>query len=226
MSADLVAKLFKYRRKVEYGDVELWMRIPGDQAIDDARTAALLESRRVRRQLRSSDTDEYLLYIDLVEDMDDDQIRAACITMAVRDVMRDYMNANPKPALPELGDYPTQEQQEEYTATKNQRDVDYADGLRLYVDSWREQYLVSLVKMETPQLKHIYRKLRTDRVCEEIYNEQFEALLLASSIFTDESCTNTAFSGEDMKKVPSDFKAKLKDWYAELSLSGDELKKS
>lgn len=226
MSQELLAKLFNFKKEVVYKEeIHLWMRVPNDQVIDDARTDALLAARTLRRQLRDSQSKEYLLYLDSVEDFEEDDLYSACVTLAMRDVMRDYVNTNPKPPLPSLGDYPTQEEQEEYAVAKAQRELDYAEGMRLYVESWREQYLGGLKRGGVERAKQIYKKLRTDRAAEDLFTEKFEESMISRSVFLDEACKKPAFDPEQYKQAPSDFRRFVRDQMNELSVGGDELKK-
>lgn len=226
MSVELIAKLFRFKRKIEYvGGVELYMRIPGDQVIDDARTYALLESRKLRRDLRDPASDVFIIHLDGIEDLSNDELLTGCTALAMRDVMRDFVNSTPKPALPELGDYPTQEDQEIFTAAKIERETSYNEDMRLHVDGWRTSFVKSLTKMDDARLRAMYRKLRTDRVCEESFGVEFEHAILAASLFLDEACTQSAFSPSEFKNVPTEFKSFVRDQYNDLSLNGEELKK-
>lgn len=227
MTNELVQKLFAYKKEVAVNDdVLVYMRIPGDQVVEDARNAALLESRKLRRELRNPESDAYLLHIDAMEDLEDDDLIQACANLAVRDVMRDFVNANPKASLPELSDYPTQAEQEEYAAAKVERENEYLRSLQAYVEDWRKSYTSGLRKQNRDKLKNAFHKLKTDRVCEEKFSEMFEDLIIVEAIFADADCKQRAFTVAEFNNLPSVVKNRLRSEFSTLSISGEDIKKS
>jgi hypothetical protein len=225
MSTDMIARLFKFKKQLVYGDVTLYMRIPGDQKVDDIRNESLLASRRLRKALRNPESDEYLLHIDIVEDISDDDLKIACVNLAMRDIMRDYLNNNPRPILPSLGDNPSQEEQENLIAARAQREIDYADSMRAYVEDWRTRYMSGLDKATSDQLKNVYKRLKVDRVCEEEFSSYFEDRIISASVYTDADYAVEAFTIEEFKGLPTEFKTFLREEFTSLNVSGDDLKK-
>lgn len=226
MSVELIKKLFTFKKKYTYaGELDVYVRIPGDQVIDDVRTYALLESRKLRKKLRDINSEEYLIHIDIFNDLSDEELITLCVNFMSRDTIRDFVNSTPKPPLPELPDYPTQEQQEEYTITKTERDTNYNEDLRIYVEEWRKRYSASLTKMKRNDVMQLATRTKVDRVCEEEFSEKYEDGIIVASTFTDEACNDPLVTIEQFQNLPREIKVFLRECYRDLSLSGDDLKK-
>src|SRR5258706_5696921 len=188
-STDLMEKLFRWKQKVELFDtgVVLWQRIVGDSVVDDARRMALLESRKLRMALRDPETDDYIIYMDAIIDMTDDELIDGIVGFSSRDVMRDYLQQTPRPEIQKLSDYPSQEEQEEYEAAKTERETAYFADMQAYVDDWREHTITGLTKRDRRQLEARYAKFRVDRICDERFNTVFEAHVVVNSLYLDNS---------------------------------------
>jgi hypothetical protein len=129
-TTQLMEKLFKWKGVVDYDGMQFYVRVVSDAVIEDARRFALLESRKLRKALRDTASDDYLIHIDLVHDLSDEDLRLSVINLSSRDVAREYVNLNPKSVLEPLGDYPTQEEQEQYEEAKERREIDYYTSSR------------------------------------------------------------------------------------------------
>jgi len=224
-TSDLLKKLFQWKTEVEVNGVQFYLRVVGDQVIDEARKRALLASRRLRRDLRNEDSDSYLMYLDIVEEMSEEELRNAIVVMEAREVMREYMQQNPRPPLPELPDYPSQEQQEEYEAAKDEREDAYIEEMKSYVDKWREDLESKLKKAKREQLEARWKKNATDKVCEDEFTSIFEDYIVSQGTYVDEGFQERAFSFEDYRALPSEIKGQLREAYNNITLNSDEIKK-
>lgn len=225
MSKELIAKLFEFTKDVEVKGQKLYLRIPGDHVVEEARRESLLESRKLRRALRTPDTDDYLIHIDPVEDYEKSDIITMCISLGMRDVMRTYIQTHPKPQLDPLGDNPSLEEQERHEAAKLQRDIDYNEDMRVHIENWRDNYNKSLEKLDIEQVKNAYKRSKTERVCEDLYSREFEDRIMTYSIFADKDHKNPAFTLDEYRNLPSNIKTLLQEEYSTLSLGVDDLKK-
>lgn len=225
MSKELISKLFEFTKEVKIKNQKLYLRIPGDNVVEEARRESLLESRKLRRSLRTPDSDDYLIHLDPVEDYDKDEIIAMCLTLGMRDVMRTYIQTHPKPQLTSLGDNPSLEDQEQHEAEKVQRDIDYNDNMRLHIENWRDSYNKTLNNMDIEQVKNVYKRLKTERVCEDTFNREFEDRIMTYSIYTDKDHKKPAFTIDEYRNLPSNIKTELQEEYGSISLGSDELKK-
>lgn len=220
----LMTKLFKWTTKVEYNGETLHMRIVGDSVLDDARREALLESRKLRRELRNPDSMDYLIYLDPLEDLDEAELRDVILVTSMRDVMREYLQNTPRPVLPALGDNPSQEDQENYEAEKEGREQVYIDNMTHHVDNWREGYAKTLEGKDRAALMTMAKKLRTDVACEQRFTEVFEEAVVCASVYTDQKYTKRMFTPEQYAELPFELKSQLRNAYNTITIDPELLK--
>lgn len=220
----LMAKLFRWKTSIDIEGVTFYIRIVSDQVIDDARKYALLGSRNLRRDLRNVNSDDYLIYLDPLADLDADQLRTLNTSIAMREIMRDYLNNNPRPQLDPLPTNPSQEMQEEHEAARLQREDDYIKGMTEYVENWREDYQEALAARDYDYLLNMARKNRVDQVCEEKFSSMFEEYVVCESVFTDKNYKEKMFTLDQFRELPNDVRVKLRDAYNNISIAPDQVK--
>jgi hypothetical protein len=220
----LMEKLFRWKNKVTISGIDFYVRVVSDQIVDDARREALLESRKLRRDLRNTESEDYLIYIDPLHDLDDDQLRTLITSNAMREVMQEYLNSNPRPIMPQLGDNPTQEEQEEQEAFKEQRDAEYLAEMTSYVENWQKDFLAGLEKRDRDMLFAMAQKLRTDQICEDKFSEIFEERVVAASVYTDDKYKTRMFTLEQYRELPTEIRQQLRDAYNGMSITPDNIK--
>jgi|FLYL01.1.fsa_nt_gi hypothetical protein len=225
MTSELLQKLFSYTDTVEFNGVLLYMRLPSEQEFQDAQKKALLDARRLRKALRDPSTEDFLLYIDPVYDLSKDQLIQELIQLGMRSVIRTYLATTPKPALPKLSDFPSQEEQENYVAAEEERETQYNESLQAYVADWEKNYRASLQQKSIEEIRELYRLAKTDIVCEDRFARQFETYLLVASLYTDPTYTTKAFTVEEFQHVPRAFRDVCLKVYNKLQLSSEDLKK-
>lgn len=225
-SSELLSKLFKWKKQIQYEGVDFYLRIVGDQTIEDTRQAALLESRKMRKALRDKNSNEYLVHLDPMHDLDDEELMAAIVLAAARDVYRDYTAVTPKPILDPLGDHPSLEEQEQHQEAQQKRDEDYIKHVQEYVESWRQKFMEGLQKAPRDVLERQYAKYRTDAVCEQIFNKTFEDYLVSASVYLDEHYTQRAFTYTEFRELPNEVREVFRDAYTSMNIDPDDLKNS
>jgi hypothetical protein len=220
----LMAKLFSWKTVVEFEGSKFPMRVVSDHVIDDARRYALIESRKLRRSLRDENSDDFLIHIDPLRDLDVDDYLNLIIFSAVRDTMRTYMSNNPRPVIEPLGDNPSQEEQENHEADKEKRDEEYIVEMQAYMKSWQDEFKIGLERKTKDQLEILARRYRTDTLCEELFSAVFEEYIVAASIYTDEKYKERMFSLEQFKNLPMALRVKLIDAYRNLNITAEDVK--
>jgi hypothetical protein len=220
----LMAKLFKWTTITEYNGVKFYQRIVGDSVLDDARREALLAARKLRRSLRDVDSTEYLIYLDPLEDLSDEELKTGIVAMAMRDVMREYMQTTPRPSLDPISDNPTQEEQENYEAAKQERDDTYVNDMTAYVEDWQKGFEKTLEPRDHTALMNLAKKYRVDQACEQEYSDAFEDHVVSASIYTDDKYKTRLFTLEQYKELPSELKLLLRNAYNNITIDPDTLK--
>lgn len=224
-TAELLQKLFNVTTSFTYKGFTFYLKLPIEQVYEDTRKKALLESRKLRKELRDPNSNASLLYLDEIEDFSRDQLIQALVNTTARKVARTYVINNPKPALPKLSDFPTQEEQEEYVAAEEERDRVYREQLQQYLESWEKEYRDQLQSWSVEQLRSTYRQARVDELCETEFQRWFEYALLAYSVYLDEKCTQLAFTPEDIRQTSKDFLDQALQALSQLQFTDEELKK-
>lgn len=223
-TSELIQKLFTWKTEFEYRDTKWYQRIVPDSVVEDARKHALVESRRLRQKLRDETSDEYLIYIDPVQDLTDEEIKAALTFVTGREAMQDYVRTTPKPVISAPADGATLEEQERYEADMDERDRQYIEDVREYVSRIENEYRVKLQTATREILVREYRKIQTDQVCETKFQEEFELFLLSASIFTDAKYRNRAFSYNEFKELPTDVRQHFRDMYNSINVDQESVK--
>lgn len=222
----LMAKLFRWRTSVTYNGVTLYLRVVSDATVEDARRAALLAARKLRKELRDQASDEYLLHLDAYDEYTRDELSAVIQIAASREIMREYLNTNPRPRLDPLPDHPSQEQLEEFEAAKADRDEAYITAMQEHVEAWRVEFEQRLATMTDEQLRAGAKRYRTDELCETLFNSVFETYVVAASVYVDERYAKRAFTVEEYKQLPTEVQRTLYDAYNTMNIATDDVKNS
>lgn len=220
----LMAKLFRWKTHVTIEGIDFYIRVVSDHVIDDARREALLAARKLRRDLRDVTSDDYLIYLDPLADLDTAELKNLVTVVAMREIMRDYLNTNPRPVITPLGDNPSQEEQEEFEAAKEAREGEYLAEMELYVANWRKDFESTLDKRTDEQLLRMARANRIDQVCEEKFSSVFEDHVVAASVYADDKYKTRMFTIEQYKELPNEIREKLRDAYNNMSVSPEQIK--
>lgn len=222
--SDVFDKLFNWKHSFEYRGQRFYQRIVSDMVVEDARRFALLESRKLRRELRNENSDDYLIFIDPVHDLSDDEIRNVLVYAASRDVMQDYIRTNPRRVLDRPGDGATLEEQEEYEVQLKERDDEYVEDLRTYIDSWEEKYRAGIKDAPREALVRLYKTAQTDQVCNDRFTQEFEFYVIAHSLFIDEKMTKKAFTFEEFRALPDEARSEFRAEYNKINIGADDIK--
>lgn len=221
----LLDKFFNWKHNINYRGMTFHQRLVSQKVIEEARKYALLESRKMRQKLRDPSSDEYIIYIDPVHDLSDDEIRDFIAQSAMRDAVEEYIKANPKPVIsqPQSDKLADVEQFEE---DKEQRDAMYAELVQKHAEDVYNRVLNGLANVDREGLIDRYRRIQVDRVCEDVFTNEFEDYVLSASLYTDESFKKRAFTLEEFKELPSDARLFFRSSYNKIAMSYEELKNS
>lgn len=223
--SDTLSKVFKWKKSVDYNGLTFYLRVVGDQVLEDARKAALLESRKLRKALRDVNTDEYLMYIDGFEDLSNDQLLDLIVAVSGRQYAQDYIKSTPKPHIDDLGDYPTQEEQENYEAAKIQRDEDYKNDFEVAYLAWESTFRAGLKTKDRAFLLSLAAKYQIDSLAEAKFSDVFEDYVVFASVYSDKDYKKRSFTNvDDYRELPSDLKQLLRNTYDNINVSSEEIK--
>lgn len=222
----LMQKLFKWKRQVEYNGVIFYIRVVSDMVIEDARRHALVEARKLRRELRDPNSNAYLIYIDVLEEYDLEQLIGLIEISASRQVMQEYIQNNPRPTVQPLRDGASQQEMEEHEAELEQRNEDYIANMQQVVKDWREQFDTDLRKQSEDVIRSTARRHEIDRVCEDLFRKEFETYVIAASVYKDSQYKERMFTLEEYKSLPTEVKNLLYETYNNINVGADDIKNS
>lgn len=222
----LMNRLFKWKKQAEYNGVTFYVRIVSDMVIEDARKYALLASRKLRRDLRDPNSDAFFMHLDVFEEYDIEQLIGFIEVSGARQVMQDFINNNPKRVIESLHDNPSQEEIEQYEEAKEFRDKEYADTVTGVIDDWRKDFDAQLRQRSREELLILARRYEIDRVCENLFRQEFESYVVAASVYRDSGYKERMFTVEEYKSLPTEVKNLLYATYNEINIGADEIKNS
>lgn len=221
---DIMERLFLWKTEVTYRGTTFHQRIVSDATIEDARQHALVASRKLRRDLRNKESDSYLIYLDPINDLNDEDLRNAIVYGESRDVMSDFIRSTPRRVVDKPGDGATLEDQELYQEELEKRDTEYGEELKRHIDLWEVDYRRNMEKWDRERLTYQYTQLQTDSVCNAKFTEVFEQFVLAASVYLDGKFKQRAFTNEEFASLPESVRQMFRDSYNNINIGADDIK--
>ena len=221
---DIMERLFLWKTEVNYRGTVFHQRIVSDATIEDARQYALIASRKLRRELRDSASDAYLIHLDPMNDLSDEDLKNAIVYGESRAVVNDFIRSNPRRVVEKPGNDATLEDQEVYQAELEKRDTEYAEELRRNVELWEVDFRRAADKWDRERLVYQYTQLQTDSVCNAKFTEMFEQYVLAMSVYLDAKFKQRAFTLEEFASLPSEVRGLFRESYNQINIGADDIK--
>jgi hypothetical protein len=225
-----IAPLFAWSRELEvtWDDVKVpvFMRILGDADLNRARVAALRKSAELRKKLRNTDSDERWAFIKDIDEISMEQLAAVIAVFSMRELS--------EKALPKLKiKAPKQPRSDAKTAAheKYQEEIDsYPERRQAELRSILEKDVDALKKSLEAQPKELvhskYVSIMIEEMCEQELLREFKAQSTYFGTFKNEQLTERLFSSyEEFSNLNPDLKQQFMAEYAQLEMSGEELKK-
>ncbi len=227
-----ISKLFQWYDKFELKNgrgesISVWMRLPGDAEINQARVFALRHSKEFRAKLRNPETDEAIAYIPEFDELTHEQLADFIARYQVVEFTREALDVADIPYPKPLPSDATMEEQEKF-----QEEVDTFDErrdavIRVYVDNKIDVERSRLMEKETEKLQLQLRKLVIDKLCEDEMLRRYKEYIIYVSSFKDDKFKERLFNAyEEFENLPPAGKAQLIEFYNALELGNIELKKS
>lgn len=226
-----ISKLFQWYDKFELKNgrgesISVWMRLPGDAEINQARVFALRHSKEFRAKLRNPETDEAIAYIPEFDELTHEQLADFIARYQVVEFTREALDVADIPYPKPLPSDATMEEQEKF-----QEEVDTFDErrdavIRVYVDNKIDVERSRLMEKETEKLQLQLRKLVIDKLCEDEMLRRYKEYIIYVSSFKDDKFKERLFNAyEDFENLSPSGKAQLAEFYNALELGNSELKK-
>ena len=226
-----ITRLFFWNKKVEIFDMNersvlsVYMRVVGDNDIQQARAVALRESAKFRQKLKH-DEDTRLAYIPFYEDFTNEELIAAILTLYAPEVTREALREVDIPLPKEPKSDADLEVQEEY-----RKKVDEWPSLRRqkideYIIKKLEGYEQIYKSYTKEQLASEHERVLISEMCKDKMVSTFRDYSIYLSIFADEKFTKRYFNSyEEFLNLPTAYKEQFVTAYDTLDIDTDELKK-
>lgn len=226
-----LSKLFRWKRKVDIRDglkvlETVWVRLVGDNDYQEARTAALKRSKQLRAKLRDSNSDEYIAAFTDIDAMTKEEIILGIVYSEIPDYRDEAVLVTPEKPLPELGDNPTLEEQEEYQTKLEEQRQERVDTLAKFIEKKSEERRGELGKLENlDELRRMYHNALINVKCTELFTGTFREFCVYRGTFKDSACKQPAFeSFDEFDACAAQLKNQLIAAYTNLELTGEDLK--
>jgi len=212
--------------------IEVWLRVIGDDDLDESHRLARIASAKIRKELRTKDSQQYKDRVEPIMDAP----REDCI-----DVLKSYRSSNlyaearvktVREELPKIDevavepDAPTLEETEKLDELIMKQEERYAKAVEEYVADRTAVIVAELESMTTEEL----RQATTDELSGYIALAEFYTELLNQKVFrgsyTDKACTKKAFDTlEEFIITDGVIKQQLTEAYTALEFNPDDIKK-
>lgn len=211
--------------------VKVFLRIIGDQDLDDAYKAARAASARRRASLRDKTSEDYLSSVSAFEDATTDD----CVKLIVATRRRDFNNeayANVvRPELPKIeeiaidADAPTLEEQEKFDQMVIDINLEYAKALDSYVDEKTLELTSTLGAMPRVELMKETTEAAIDLQALQVFAQEIEIQKVWRAVYTDRTFRERAFeNAEEYRQTAAIIKNELQAEYGLLELNPDDVK--
>lgn len=218
------SKEFKVISKGE--EVPVFMRLVGDADINRARVAALRKSADLRGRLRDINSDERVVFI---KDIDDIEIENLVAVIAVFS-MRDIAEAATKRLKIKVPKTPKSDAktsvQEKYQAELDSYPERRQAELRSLIEKDIEVLKESLEKEPKEKIYKKYVNIMSDELCEQELLKTFKSWCAYLGSYKNEELSERLFSSyEEFDNLQPNLKEQFINEYSRLELYGDDLKK-
>jgi hypothetical protein len=225
-----ISKLFAWSRefplKVEGKEYKVYVRLVGDAELSRARTFAFRKSAELRAKLRKEDSDERWAFIPQEDGVSQEEL-ASLMTLAYTRYFTEDAIKEIKIILPTEPDSDASlEAKEEYQKEIDGYPIKRNTMIREFVEKKIEEKRAELAKTSKEQLYKDYVKILIDQLCENEMFSKFREMCTYFGIYKDKKFQNRLFgSFEEFSNVSPGIKEQFMEFYNDLEINGEELKK-
>lgn len=210
-------------------EVKVWMRIIGDQDLEDSYKAARAASRRHRKFLQNRDSDEFMAGISIILEADHETCKILVSNGYVRNFNSEAFANVERPELPKIeeiaidADAPTLEEQERLDTLTEEVNKGYLDALDQYVTTKKDALSSELDLLSLEDIRERAIEAMVDVLSMEVFLKELDMQKTSRSVYMDKTFKESAFDDvEDFRQF------KLNDFliseYSALELNSDDVK--
>ena len=232
-----IQDLFKYKKPVEIKDpkgnavMTLWVRLLGDHDLSESYRMGRLASAKIRKELRNTESDEYIAEVSLIEDGASKDLIELIKQSQQSDVVTQASSAIDRKDIPKIEDFaadpdaPTLEEQEKRDIEELQSELDYQKEIREYIDTRNLEIVERLQALDREQLIEESRKALSNLRALTTFIQEVVNQKSFRGTYIDKECKKRAFEDYDeYLNQYSSLKIQLEAAYQDLEINPDELK--
>ncbi len=229
-----ISALFKWGKPVTLEDkmtkqsITVYLRLVGDAELGRAKTYGYRQAARLRKSLRTPDTDERDAFLAELTDYDDVDLLVQTVILLELPAM--YRDSSKEAFLKEPQEPPDGEDQEAWEIYQENVDT-YEDrhmkAVEEMVNKATEKRKKELKKLPEEEVYKLYEGGIINRLCEEDLNKAYYDQCVYFGTYSDEKHTKKVFKNfEAYENVATEVKTALHNAYKDLEIGVDFLKKS
>jgi len=225
-----ISKLFAWGKKFELEykgkTFSVWMKLLGDAELNRARIAALRRSAETRKLLRAENSDENLAYLPSFEGTTKDEIINGMLLSMTKeyttDAFRELKFNLPKEPHSEA----SLEEREQYQAEIDDFPNKREKAIREYVEKRLQGKREELDNKPKEELYNDLIASVINQICEIEMLKKFREMCVFFGSYKDKDYSTKLFENlEQLENLPSEVKDQLIEFYSNLDIDIEELKK-
>ena len=226
-----ISSLFNWKKefKFSYSDKKYstFVRLVGDAELGRARVFALRKSAELRKKLRNQESDEALAYLPSRDGTTKEELTNGLLVTFTRDFTNDAFRELKFNLPTEPHSEASLEEREKYQQEIDDYPVKREESIREYVNKRIDKARKDLEVLDEDVL---YKQLISgliNQFCENEMVNKFREQCAYYGLYKDKEYSVRLFpSFEEFENLPSDIKAQFIDFYFELDMDSENLKKS
>jgi hypothetical protein len=217
-------KLFdKYNNEID----TVYIRVVGDAEINQARVKAIRASRDLREKLKQKDSDERIAFIPDTEEIMEANIINAILMLRVREFTQIAAKNIVVPVPIEPASDADLEKHEKYQQLIDEYPEKRQELIKSEVTKLIKKEEEGLNKLGKDSLVKEYERFLTVELCETEMANKFREWCAFFGTYSDEAFTKRYFKDfQVFNNLPTEIKEQILNYYSEIDLNIDFLKKS
>jgi len=218
-------KSFKILDQDNQEQLEVFVRLVGDEDLNKARVYGLRKSAELRKKLKTEDSDERLAFLPDKDFLDKDVLVEQIVYFRIKELASRALNEVQFNISKEPASTASLEEQENYQKLidnfPEKRELQIRESIEKEVSKERDK----LNTFEFEYLFKEYEKNLINQICENEMLTRFREMCTYYGTYSDSRFKNRLFKSlEDFTNLTTEVKNQLISFYTSLELTGEELK--
>lgn len=231
-----ISQLLRYKKEVPLTDkgkelAKVWIRIIGDDDLNECYKLARLRSSEIRRKLRKEDTTEYKDELSMIDDATKEELIEVIKASRQSQFSADAISQVERPDEIEIAeialdpDAASLEELELLDEKNNQQDKDYNKALDDYIEARTTALVSELENSDLDTLKKLAKEETINVIALTTFFTELQAEKVWRAVYEDKELNIRAFQNrEEYNESAATIKNQLIGAYTQLEISPEEIK--